>query len=293
MSMGTGPGDPGRPDDPYAPPRNEPGAPARTLLAGVVPYDLGAILEATWRIYKANLGAVLAIGWTVLGLLVLSQYLQRLIARDLAPDPGDRAAYFLSQFGSFFAAWVFNSWLTIGQNLALLAVARGIRPSFPRLYQGFPFLLTTLLAGVLFALAVGVVGLLFLVWVPILGGVAGPASPAMVVIQAAGIVAALTSAVAIGLRLSQYHLMIVDAHAGIADSLRYSWQATEHRWATLLLVWLLLLTINLAGILACFVGLLFTIPFTNLLLVMTFLSLTGQPIGVEQGEPGAGVEFVD
>ncbi len=42
----------------------------------------------------------------------------------------------------------------------------------------------------------------------------------------------------------------------------------------------MLCVINLGGLLACFVGLLFTVPFTGLMLAVTYLSLTGQPLEV-------------
>ena len=47
---------------------------------------------------------------------------------------------------------------------------------------------------------------------------------------------------------------------------------------TLNAVYAMLCLINL-GILACFVGLLFTVPFTGLMLAVTYLSMTGQPLG--------------
>jgi hypothetical protein len=46
-----------------------------------------------------------------------------------------------------------------------------------------------------------------------------------------------------------------------------------------MLVYALVSLINLAGLLAFVVGLLFTVPFTSLLLVVTYLSLTRQPVG--------------
>ena len=48
---------------------------------------------------------------------------------------------------------------------------------------------------------------------------------------------------------------------------------------TLILVYVLWLTINVGGLLAYGLGVFFTIPFTSLMLAVTYLSLTGQPMG--------------
>jgi len=40
-------------------------------------------------------------------------------------------------------------------------------------------------------------------------------------------------------------------------------------------------------LLACFVGLLFTVPFTGLMLAVTYLSMTGQPLGGKKPAPGS------
>lgn len=56
------------------------------------------------------------------------------------------------------------------------------------------------------------------------------------------------------------------------------------RVGTLMLVYSMLLLINLGGLLTCLVGLLFTVPFTVLMVAVAYLSLTGQPVG--GGKPG-------
>jgi hypothetical protein len=293
MSSRQEPRQSGDPDDPYSPPRSEIGSVHPSLRAGAVPFELSSILAASWSVYKAGAGTCVAITWTVMGLIMTSQYLQGLVAHDLAPDPADRLAYFLAQFGSFFAGWVFNTWVTIGQSLALLGVARNAAPAYPRLFQGFPFLLTTLLAGLVFVLVLGVIAAVFMIWVPILGGILGRGSGGVILVRIIGLVCTVVVAFLVATRLSQYHLMIVDEGAGVMDSLRYSWQATRHRVSTLILVWMLLILINIAGFLACVVGLLVTIPFTNVLLIVTFLSLTNQPIGIEKPKDDPGVEFLE
>ena len=57
---------------------------------------------------------------------------------------GDRLQYFLVAFAVFFGGYVFNAWLNIGQNLAMLAAARGEPTVLERVFHGGRFLLTTL-----------------------------------------------------------------------------------------------------------------------------------------------------
>jgi hypothetical protein len=73
--------------------------------------------------------------------------------------------------------------------------------------------------------------------------------------------------------------MIIDRNAGVIDSLGLSWEATRGGAGTLIVVYAFLVMICLLGLLACFVGLLFAAPFAYLMLAVTYLSLTGQPIG--------------
>ena len=62
---------------------------------------------------------------------------------------------------------------------------------------------------------------------------------------------------------------------------------TRGRVGTLFAVYSMVFLINLGGLLACFVGLLLTVPFTGLSLVVTYLSMTGQPLGGEKPAPQA------
>jgi uncharacterized membrane protein len=89
----------------------------------------------------------------------------------------------------------------------------------------------------------------------------------------------------VGARFSQFHYMILDQNAGVIDSLRDSWEATRGRVSTLILVFMLAFSLILGGLLACLVGLLFTGPFTSLMLAVAYLSLTGQPIGGDSRAP--------
>lgn len=285
MASELDPDNPGDETNPYAPPRSKSGYRSRGESPAIVPFDLGCILSATWTIYKERLGACIAVCWTVLGLTWGTQFWQTRLLRELAVAPGDQLHDLLVQFAVFFGGYVFHVWLSIGQNLAMLAVARREPSVLERVFRGGRFLLTTILAAILFMLALGLLVLVNLIWIPILSGLVGPRSLAIVMVFVVGLAIVFLVAIYVSARFSQFPYMILDHNAGAVDSLRFSWEATRRRVGTLSVVYTMLCLINLGGLLACFVGLLFTVPFTGLMLAVTYLSMTGQPLGGEKPVP--------
>jgi len=287
MATGLDPDFPGDETNPYAPPRSQLGQRSRGGSPAIVPFEFGSILSATWAIYKERLGACIAVCWTVLALTFGSQFLQTRLLRELAVAPGNRLQYFLVQFAVFFGGYVFNVWLSIGQNLAMLAVARREPSVLERVFRGGRFVLTTIQAAVLFMLALGLIVLVNLIWIPILSGLVDPRGLAIVMVIAVGIAIVCIVAIYVSMRFSQFPYMILDHNAGAVDSLRFSWEATRRRVWTLNVVYGMLCLINLGGLLACFVGLLFTLPLSGLMLAVTYLSMTGQPLGGKKPAPGS------
>jgi hypothetical protein len=276
---GTPPDFPGDDSNPYAPPTTKADMTSRPRARGEVPFDLGCILRATWAVFREQPGTCLGVGWTVFVLAWASQFVQNRVMNDAARQGGGQFQVFLLQFSVFFGVFVFNVWLNIGQNLALLRLVRHEPSPFESVFRGGRFLLTTILAWVVFALLLGLIAFLSLIWVPILLAGAGQGGPIMILVFAVGIGTAVIVMVYVGSRFSQYQYMILDQNAGVLDSLRDSWEATRGRVATLLLVFMLWFSLILGGLVACLVGILFTGPFASLMLAVAYLSLTGQPIG--------------
>jgi hypothetical protein len=276
-------------DNPYAPPRSETGkppyAPPRRHYApprGMVPFELDSLLRATWSLYAERLGACIAVCWTVIALIWAAQFLQGALMQSAAKAPGDDFTRRLVQFGQFFG-YVLNIWLSIGQSLALLGLARGELSVFDRIVQGGRYLLTTILAGLLFLATITLMVLLCLMWIPILAAIFGGWHGPVLVLLVLGAAGAFVTALILAARLSQFGYFILDMNAGVVQSIQASWEATRGRVMMLFMVYGSVCLINLGGLLACFVGLLFTAPFTGLFLAVAYLSLTGQPVG--QGPP--------
>jgi hypothetical protein len=269
--------------NPYAPPKSHEPIHQPTAL-GVVPFDFGFLVRATWTLYRERLGACLGICWASFALLWGSQLLQQRLVAELVPRGGGRFEAFLVWFALFFVVYVFNAWISAGQSLALLAVTRRQSGAFDRLFRGGRFVLTWLLAGIVFWLLVGAATLVGLIAIPILAAVVGRGGAGMIVVFGGALILALVAALYLSARLSQFPYMIVDRNAGVIDSLGLSWEATRGGAGTLIVVYAFLLLVCLLGLLACFVGLLFAVPFAHLMLAVTYLSLTGQPIGRQPRE---------
>jgi len=276
------------PDDetnPYAPPLAEVGTRFQRVRADLVPFDVGSILGATWNLFKARMGPCLGVCWTAFGLIWGSQFLQQRVLESTLPGAADPVARFLVTAAIFLMSYLFTTWLTIGMNLALLAIARGARSAVPLVFSGGRYLLTTILAGIVLAFAVGLVVMLSILLVTIVGAVVGPRSTAYFVLLAVGCAAAAVAAIYVSVRLSQFQYVIINQGAGVIDSLQRSWVATEGGVGTLILVFAMGIVIYLAGFLACLVGIVFSAPLVSLMLAVTYLSLTGQPLGRGKAVP--------
>jgi uncharacterized membrane protein len=77
------------------------------------------------------------------------------------------------------------------------------------------------------------------------------------------------------MRLGLFIYVVIDQNAGVFSSLALAWQLCKGRMANLALVYLLVVTVNLAGFLMFCVGLIFTLPFCSLILAVTYRALTG------------------
>jgi hypothetical protein len=173
---------------------------------------------------------------------------------------------------------IFQIWIAIGQALFLLRVARGQNASFGEVFQGGPFILTVLLSSLAFGLVLGGVIALGLIPGAIAAAVTGGDPAVGPIVFVLGFLIAMVAAIVLSLRLSQYYYLVVDRGAGVMESLRLSLEFTRGNAGNIFVIGFMTGLINLAGVLACGVGLIFTIPFTALLFPVMYLALTGQPI---------------
>lgn len=241
--------------------------------------DVGQVLTQSWNIYKEQMG--LCIGATVLWYVIVqgAPYAVQIIAFALlAARASPIAIVGIVLFGSFAVLCV-SVWVTAGLYRVFLNVAGARNARFSDLFSAGRYALAFFFSSVIFYIAViaamGVGAL-----IPIAAAIVGGGKDQSLLIGGAvlgGLIATVVG-IAAGLRLSMYHFLILDDRAGTVDSLASSLDVTRGKALQLLVIYLLGLALLLAGTMACFVGVIFTGPFTYLLTAVTYLTITGQPV---------------
>lgn len=261
-------------ENPYAPPQSSATPQAVPELVGDMPFTVNDVFNWSWAIFKEHLRPCVQIFWGTFAINMAVSYgmtkLQE--ALEVLRDPTVfRLLFILVQFSGI----VISVWLGIGQGRAYLKIARGEPVEFAEIFQGGRFVLTTILASILFIVVLAA---------PILVavGVITFGILAMANQQIAGLFLFLLVSTLAGLffiyissRLALYYYLIIDGNAGVFDSLQQSWQLCRGNVGTIVLVCCLQAAIVLAGVVAFCVGLIIAVPLASLLLPVTYLALTG------------------
>ncbi len=261
--------------NPYAPPRSTFVEQRFGFSAGPPPFTVEDVAGWSWSIYKARLAQCLGTFWGVFGTNWLCQISIVLLEGGIA-SLRDPTLSLLFQFVAFFLSFVVAVWLTIGQHRAFLKIARGQIVAVEDIFRGGRFVLTTIFAWIAFVVVLAVPGLV----VYLLAGVflvmilQGPSLAGVLAILA-GFLASIMVIAYLVARLGLFYYVVIDQNAGVFASLAINWRLSRGHVATIILVYFLTIAINLAGLLMLFVGLVFTVPLTSLMLAVTYQALTG------------------
>lgn len=80
-------------------------------------------------------------------------FVQNIIVQVLAASNAEQAIVFVVQFTLSVLGWIVQIWLTIGQTMVMLDIARGREVNLGKIFGGAPLLLKTILAIVIISLA--------------------------------------------------------------------------------------------------------------------------------------------
>ena len=217
--------------------------------------DTGWTLKATWNLFKVHFGILIGIfiiivaaGFlTSLGFIVLQFALLAITGNLNQPNEPTPLMIGFSIFQNITSQLV-NLWFTIASIRIMLQIARNQPADLALLLQSAPFMVRTFLATLLFGIIVSVGLVLFIV---------------------PGIYAILT--------YWNYTYFIVDRNCGVLEAFRLAKTHASGNRLTIFVTGLIISGLSILGFLALCLGWIATGPFCMLLLVITYLTMTGQP----------------
>ena len=212
--------------------------------------EAGDVISTGWEIFKSEMGLVIG-GVIVAGIIngiasAPASILQEMMKHGAFGQEAMIIAG-LAWFGLYFLGIAVQLYMTLGLNILLLNVVRGQGAEIGDLFKGGPYFLRMLGSSFLFGLAVGVGTLLCIV---------------------PGIIVALM--------FWPYAYLLVDKDPPGIDCLSRAKEITENNWGAVFLIALASFGINMLGLAACCVGLIFTAPLTSLMMAVAYCRMTGQ-----------------
>ncbi len=217
--------------------------------------DVGWTVKATWELFKVHFGILIGIALimmaagivTSVGLLVFRIAVMAITGEVNQPGEITPTMIGVSVFENIVNQLV-SIWFTIGAIRIMLQISRNQPPNLGLLLQSAPFFIRTCLASLLFLIFM-IVGLsLFII-------------PGIYVI----------------LTYWNYTYFIVDRNCGVFESFRLAKVHASGNRLSIFVIGLIISGLGFLGFLACCVGWIATVPYCLLLLVITYLSMTGQP----------------
>jgi hypothetical protein len=264
-------------DNPYAPPRSTfAPLPKPGLQSLSIPFSIDSIATTAWLIYRDNLWTCIWVVWAAALIELGVQMLLAMVMGALgAAMPGDQAALTAINNVLILPIFVFLRWLQIGVTRGLIQIVRGEPVSAEVLFSGGRYL-----PRVIFALILLVLLYFVLLFIPLM------LLAMTLAILRDQMVAGLLTLVAVcatcvflviylGARVMPFYYLIIDRDAGVIESIQLAWQITRGRAGTVFLAYLVQFVLLIAGFLALCVGLVFTVPLSTLLMVVTYLAMVG------------------
>ncbi|MCX6867921.1 MAG: DUF4339 domain-containing protein [Verrucomicrobia bacterium] len=269
---------PADPANPYAAPQSawtEPppstGVALLEITPGSEPLDVGACVTRGFELTKRQFGTILLVGVVYFAvffaLAIVLGIIQGLVTagshRNMESIPSgipSLESWVVSQVITL----VFSMFIGLGITRIGLNLVSGKEVSVGMLFGEGGKLLRALGATILFGLMVCVGPLLLIVpgnYIALWTGYHLNPSITMLLI---------VPGIYVALRYGQYMIAIVDRDMGIMESLSYSSSITTNNRLKLFLLYLLSMAIVIAGMLACFVGLIFAGPVVWLMYLVAY-----------------------
>lgn len=214
-------------------------------------FEAGEVISATWSIYKRELGIVLGsviIAWITSSMASLPANaidMMKTMQQQQGKDPGPMLD--LLQILLVIPAQLFGIFLQIGVTKVLFKVARGKEATIGEIFSGGRYFLRMLGSSIVFGLML-----------------------------VAGLIACVVPGIIVLLMFWPFVYVLVDEEP---DGIQCLWRAkeiTQGNWGSAFVLALAAMGINLLGLMACCVGIIFTAPLTQLMFAVAYCRMTSQ-----------------
>jgi len=221
--------------------------------------EAGDILTRSWESYQRNLWILVGSTLVMIGIalvLIIAGCVGMVFALSLVTGdgPGQQGpdataivaivAISVLLLGLLFAIQAF---LQGGYNILMLRIARGEQAEISDLFSASPYFWRLFLGNMLFAL-----------------------------MSYAGMAACIVPGVFVFLIFWPFSFVIVAQDTGVIESFRKSKELTDGNLAAVFLLFLAAMGFNMLGEMACYVGMIFSIPLGALLFAMAYCRMNGE-----------------
>ena len=254
--------------------------------------SVSEVFSKSWAVFKEQWLMICGLVVTVGVINFVLNVVLKVVTESLTPLIDVPALPVLIDTGVFFITFAIQIWLGIGQTLVLLDLARNRAAHFNKLFAGGPYLVNAILAMLMIGFIFAVIGLL-LVGIPVaLVGLTMQNYESVVIATLVSGGIAIFPLIVLGLKFSQFQILIIDRNLGPLESLKTSSQITNGNKLTIILIGCLLSVISfgaaILGLLALCIGIIPAIigatGFSGLVMVVTYLCMTNQSVDVSLNE---------
>lgn len=228
------------------------------------PFSVNEIMSEAWNFAKKNI-------WILLGFTAVQFVVIIMITTFLSGIFGGESTtavllqnLTLSLFDAFFTVAFYQ---VIFKQIDEEGEAQF--PDFvPNLMKALNFLLVKLIIGIVLVFLIGVISSVYFMNTPDIETtdvLSGKMLPVFLLIA--------IPVTYFTIRLCFVVCFIVDQESGASESISQSWTLTKGHFWFIFVLFLIILALNILGAMALFIGLLFTVPFSSLILIIAYRTM--------------------
>jgi hypothetical protein len=225
------------------------------------PFSVNEIMSEAWNFAKKNI-------WILLGFTAVQFVVILMVTTLLTGIFGGESTtsvllqnVILSLFDAFFTVAFY-------QVIFKLIDEEG-EPQFPdfvpNLMKALNFLLVKLIIGIILVFLIGIISSIYFMNSPDIDTTDVFSSKLLPVFLLIAIPVTYFT-----IRLCFVVCFIVDQESGASESISQSWTLTKGHFWLMFILFLIILGLNILGAMALFIGLLFTVPFSSLIIIITY-----------------------